>query len=67
VLRARKTIPCFGIWSGGLRVSSNAGEQYAGGSDDFVESETLLSSDWLGDPWFLRLKSEMTTDRKSVV
>lgn len=61
VLRARKTMPCFSIWSGGLRVSSNAGEQYAGGSDDFVESETFLSSDWLGETWFARLKSEMTT------
>ena len=59
VLRARKSIPGFRIWSGGLRVSSNAGEQYVSGSNDFVESEIYLSSDWLGEIWFTNLKSEM--------
>ena len=34
----------FSVWSGGVRVSSNAGEQYLTGTDDFVESETQLSS-----------------------
>jgi CRISPR system Cascade subunit CasA len=33
----------FGVWSGGMQVSSNAGEQYFSGSDDFVESELQLS------------------------
>src|SRR5690606_11842483 len=36
--RAIQRIPVIGIWSGGLRVSNNAGEQYVSGSDDFVES-----------------------------
>lgn len=40
-LREKKS---FGIWSGGVRVSSNAGEQYLTGTDDFVESEIQLSS-----------------------
>lgn len=34
----------FSVWSGGVRVSSNAGEQYLTGTDDFVESETQLPS-----------------------
>lgn len=49
----------FAIWSGGLRVSSNAGEQYASGSDDFVESQVWLQSGMLGEPWFFQLKAEM--------
>ena len=34
----------FGIWSGGLKVSSNAGEQYVSGGDDCIESETWLEA-----------------------
>lgn len=49
----------FAIWSGGLRVSSNAGEQYASGSDDFVESQVWLRCDMLGEIWFSQLKAEM--------
>jgi CRISPR system Cascade subunit CasA len=59
VLRARKSVPEFNIWSGGLRVSSNAGEQYVSGDDDFVESEIVLCSSWLGELWFTNLKAEM--------
>lgn len=59
VLRARKSIPEFRLWSGGLRVSNNAGEQYVSGRNDFVESEIHLSSDWLGEIWFAHLKAEM--------
>ncbi len=59
VLRARIAIPEFRLWSGGLRVSSNAGEQYVSGYDDFVESEVHLSSDWLGEIWFAHLRAEM--------
>lgn len=49
----------FGVWSGGLRVSSNAGEQFASGSDDFVESLVWLDKEFIGDIWFMQLKSEM--------
>ena len=59
VPRVKKYIPEFGIWSGGLRVSSNAGEQYVSGSNDFVESELFLNSSVLGDEWFPKLKQEM--------
>ncbi len=49
----------FSIWSGGLRVSSNAGEQYVSGSNDFVESEIYLNSKDLEKNWFSALKGEM--------
>lgn len=57
--RARTALDKVGIWSGGLRVSSNAGEQYASGTDDFVESEFFLETACLGEEWFLRLRTEM--------
>jgi len=57
--RARDVAEEFAIWSGGLRVSSNAGEQYPGGSDDFVESQVWLHSAILGQNWFSQLKQEM--------
>jgi len=57
--RAIKVIPELGIWSGGLRVSSNAGEQYVAGSDDFVESLIKLECSILGDIWFNNLQLEM--------
>lgn len=58
--RAREAVHTIGVWSGGLRVSSNAGEQYASGTDDFVESEFYLETSWMGELWLLRLKAEMT-------
>lgn len=57
--RARDATEAFAIWSGGLRVSSNAGEQYASGSDDFVESQIWLHSSALGELWFVQFKVEM--------
>lgn len=57
--RAIKNSDEVGIWSGGLRVSSNAGEQYVSGTDDFVESNIALSRDFFGEPWFDALKTEM--------
>ena len=57
--RARDVAEVFAIWSGGLRVSSNAGEQYASGSDDFVESLIWIHSELLGQSWFTQLKIEM--------
>ncbi|WP_411360853.1 type I-E CRISPR-associated protein Cse1/CasA [Pseudidiomarina salilacus] len=57
--RARDVIESFAIWSGGLRVSSNAGEQYASGSDDFVESQVWLHGQTVGQGWFRQLKHEM--------
>lgn len=58
--RASQGIEAFAIWSGGFRVSSNAGEQYASGTDDFVESIIWLQSAALGEFWFAQLQAEMT-------
>ncbi|MGH8763149.1 MAG: type I-E CRISPR-associated protein Cse1/CasA [Nitrosospira sp.] len=57
--RAIPHLQTLGIWSGGLRVSSNAGEQYVSGSDDFVESVIKLESGILGELWFTNLQLEM--------
>lgn len=58
--RARDTHDLISIWSGGLRVSSNAGEQYVSGSNDSVESQIWLESEVLGQIWFDQLKQEMS-------
>lgn len=61
-LNMKRVMPhmqALGIWSGGLRVSSNAGEQYVSGSDDFVESVIQLKSAILGELWFTNLQLEM--------
>jgi CRISPR system Cascade subunit CasA len=49
----------LGIWSGGLKISSNAGEQYVSGMGDFVDSSIFLPIEHLGKSWFEQLKSEM--------
>jgi CRISPR system Cascade subunit CasA len=58
--RVTRNTENFAIWSGGLRVSSNAGEQYASGTDDYVQSEIWLSSELLGSLFLELLKQEMT-------
>lgn len=58
--RARDVVSHFSIWSAGLKVSSNAGEQYVSGGDDFVESAYLLAVDQLGAIWFAHFNQEMT-------
>jgi CRISPR system Cascade subunit CasA len=55
----KKKLPVVGLWSGGLRVSSNAGEQYVSGSDDYVESEILFDSSVIGEDLYIILKTEM--------
>ncbi|MFN3703269.1 type I-E CRISPR-associated protein Cse1/CasA [Thermomonas sp.] len=60
VARACACVESFAIWSGGLRVSSNAGEQYASGTDDFVESVIWVHGDALNQLWFDQLQAEMT-------
>lgn len=42
----------LGIWSGGVKVSSNAGEQYLTGKDDELESDAWFETRQIGDPWF---------------
>lgn len=57
--RARMHWREVGLWSGGLKVSNNAGEQYVSGTDDYVESEVRLSTSFLGETWFQQLQLEM--------
>jgi CRISPR system Cascade subunit CasA len=57
--RVRDIPEDFAIWSAGLRVSANAGEQYASGSDDYVDSTIWIHGDLLGESWFLHLRREM--------
>lgn len=49
----------FAVWSGGLRVRANSGDQSVKQSDDFVESLVWLNSRDLGESWFAHLKHEM--------
>lgn len=57
--RARDAVEVLGIWSGGLRISSNAGEQYTTGSDDYVESQVWIQTAALGEAWLSILQAEM--------
>lgn len=57
--RARDVSTVVAVWSGGLRVSSNAGEQYATGNDDYVTSEIWLTTAALGQSWLMQLEAEM--------
>lgn len=58
---ARDILPTFGLWCGGIKLSSNAGEQYLSGADDVVESGIRLENAWLddGDGWFAALDARM--------
>ncbi len=57
--RLAGSVDRFAVWSGGLRVSSNAGEQYVSGGDDIVESHIWLESAVLNETWFMTLRQEM--------
>jgi CRISPR system Cascade subunit CasA len=59
--RARRYgVESLGLWSGGLKVRANAGDQSAKGDDDYVESEFLLESFSIGESWYMQLSTEMT-------
>lgn len=58
--RGKKYCQEIGVWSAGLKVSGNAGEQYASGDDDFVFSDVSLRMADLDAPtWFPKFKTEM--------
>ncbi len=57
--RASRQVRNFAVWSGGLKVSRNAGEQFFKGTDDFVESEVWLSGSLINETWFSQLQHEM--------
>ena len=57
--RARDNFCEFSIWIGGLKVTSNTGDQSVKQSDDFVESQVWLEGEALGEAWLAQLKIEM--------
>ncbi len=61
ISRVQGAVDSFAVWCGGLRVSSNAGEQYVSGTDDMVESQVWLESAVLNEMWFSVLQQELTT------
>ena len=56
-----KHFESFTVWSGGAQISSNAGEQYFSGNDDFIESEVQLSSSLFSNEsqFYANLHNEM--------
>jgi len=57
--RAKEYKMNFGIMSGGLKVSSNAGEYYASKKDSFTASEVSFNNVILGESWFNRFNTEL--------
>ena len=58
--RARDNIEYVAVWTSGLKVTSNSGDQSVKQSDDFVESVVWLRTADLGASFILQLKSEMS-------
>ena len=58
--KARSTnIETISVWVGGMQVSSNAGEQYVSGKNDYVESEFSFPTKSMGTKEFGRFKDFM--------
>lgn len=50
----------IGIWSGGIKLSSNAGEQYAAGKDDFVEYLFITPADKVDEGFYDNYVQELS-------
>ncbi len=59
--RAKQHHQQIGIWSGGLKVSSNSGDQSVKQDNDFVESLFLFESTAINKLWYERFKQEMAS------
>jgi CRISPR system Cascade subunit CasA len=57
--RAIRNYMQIGIWSGGLRVSANSGDQSVKQDNDFVESLFQFDSHVIGKNWYARFRLEM--------
>lgn len=55
LVRIRQSCKQFEIWSGGLRVRGNSGDQSIKGKDDFVESSVSFNGGLFGDKSFALL------------
>lgn len=49
----------YGVWSGGVKVNSNAGEQFLSGKDDVLESSLLLPAGNQKELWFELYTAQM--------
>jgi len=58
------TLPSFTIWSGGVRVTNQTGEQYVKGANDFVDSEIQLDHSIFTDQ--ARFFSKLTDSMKKL-
>ena len=58
--RARSQLDHIGIYSGGLKVRGNAGDQSVKQDDDYLESRVILNSKDMGYSWYSALESEMS-------
>ncbi len=64
--RIRKAFETIGIYTGGIRISSQSGEQFFQKTDDYLESVFYLQSSWLNEDWYAVLSEEMENlDKKS--
>jgi len=59
LLRARKAKDVVGIWSGGLKARTSAGDMSVKQSDDFIDSSIFLETQSLGDSWYSNLENEI--------
>jgi CRISPR system Cascade subunit CasA len=58
--RARNEhLPIIGIWSGGLKFRTTAGDSSVKQDDDYIESAVFFDPDDLGELWFNELHSKM--------
>jgi len=56
---ARQRYERIGIWSGGLAVTANAGDQSIKQNNDFIESFVQFDTAVIGEQWYGLLKVEM--------
>lgn len=57
--RARRVRQVVGIWSGGLKVRTTAGDTSVKQTDDYIATELFLITEEIGEPWFASLENEM--------
>lgn len=57
--KAKKAYRQVGIWAGGLRVSTNSGDQSVKQDNDFVESLFVFDSDTIDEKWYEQFQIEM--------
>lgn len=57
--RTKENMDVFSVWSGGLRLRANSGDQSVKQDDDYVESEVTLASEFMDSDGYGRLAEAM--------